>query len=104
MLVVIAVGTVTARRDARVSIIRPVNTKSQLRIVPLLAIALSVQTLVAQAPRPQPRPASSYFPDRFQWEQRTPDQAGMDGAALDAAMKFASANENPATKIGRAHV
>ena len=57
-----------------------------------------MQTLVAQAPRPQARPASTYFPDRFQWEQRTPDQAGMDGPALDAAMKFASANENPATK------
>jgi CubicO group peptidase (beta-lactamase class C family) len=70
-----------------------------LRTVPvLLAALLGVQTLVAQAPRPQARPASTYFPDRFQWDQRAPDQAGMDGPALDAAMKFASANENPATK------
>jgi CubicO group peptidase (beta-lactamase class C family) len=70
-----------------------------LRTVPvLLAALLGVQTLVAQAPRPQARPASTYFPDRFQWDQRAPDRAGMDGPALDAAMKFASANENPATK------
>ena len=70
-----------------------------LRTVPLLmAAVLGLQTVAAQAPRGQPRPASPYFPDRIQWEQRKPDQVGMDAAALEAAMKFASENENPATK------
>ena len=39
-----------------------------------------------------------YYPDRFDWARRTPAEAGMDAAALDAAVKFAIANENPAPK------
>jgi CubicO group peptidase (beta-lactamase class C family) len=42
--------------------------------------------------------AAPYFPERFDWQQRTPEQTGLDGAKLDAAIKFAAANENPATK------
>ena len=41
---------------------------------------------------------SPYFPDRFEWQRRTPQQAGLDAAALDEAIKFALANENPAPK------
>jgi CubicO group peptidase (beta-lactamase class C family) len=39
-----------------------------------------------------------YFPDRFEWQRRTPMQAGMDAAAIDDAIKFAVANENQAPK------
>jgi CubicO group peptidase (beta-lactamase class C family) len=54
---------------------------------------------VAFAAAPPQRPASApYFPDRFEWQTRRPDQSGMDGAKLDAAIKFAVAGENPATK------
>jgi CubicO group peptidase (beta-lactamase class C family) len=52
----------------------------------------------AVATSSQTRTGREYFPDRFSWETRKPDQVGMDGAALEAAMQFASANENPATK------
>ena len=39
-----------------------------------------------------------YYPDRFDWQRRSPAEAGMDAAALDAAVKFAIANENPAPR------
>jgi len=39
-----------------------------------------------------------YFPDRFDWQKRTPQQAGFDAAKLDEAIKFAIANDNPAPK------
>jgi len=42
--------------------------------------------------------AAPYFPERFDWQTRRPDQAGMDPAKLDAAIKLAIASENPATK------
>ncbi len=40
----------------------------------------------------------AYYPPRADWQTRRPEQVGMDGARLDAAIKFAIANENPATK------
>ncbi len=42
--------------------------------------------------------AAAYYPDRFGWAQRAPAQAGFDAAKLEAAVAFAVANENPATK------
>ncbi len=51
--------------------------------------------MTAQGPRPQPAP---YFPERFEWQRQLPAQAGMDGERLEAAIRFAIANENPATK------
>jgi len=48
---------------------------------------------------------SPYFPERFDWQHRTPQQAGFDTAKLDEAIKFAIANENPAPKdLAQAHV
>ena len=72
------------------------------RIAELLPISACVLLLTAGAGAQtrQPGPASSapYFPERFGWQTRTPAQAGMDPARLDAAIKFATDNENPATK------
>jgi len=42
--------------------------------------------------------SGAYFPPRGEWQTRKPDESGMDAAKLDAAIKFAIANENPATK------
>ena len=39
-----------------------------------------------------------YYPDGFDWQRRSAAEAGMDAAALDAAVKFAIANENPAPR------
>jgi CubicO group peptidase (beta-lactamase class C family) len=67
------------------------------RQLQLVAIVIVVSTgfAIGQAPRP---PTSPYYPDRFDWQQRRPEQVGMDAAKLDAAIRFAVANENPATK------
>ncbi len=42
--------------------------------------------------------AQTYYPDRFTWETRAPAAAGWDAAALDEAVTFVTANENPNTK------
>jgi CubicO group peptidase (beta-lactamase class C family) len=67
----------------------------------LLVIGLAgcATALGAQASRaPAASKPAAYFPDRFEWQRREPAQAGMDAARLDAAIKFAVASENPATK------
>jgi CubicO group peptidase (beta-lactamase class C family) len=51
-----------------------------------------------QKPPEPPKHAAPYFPDRHDWQKRAPDQAGFDKAKLDAAIAFAVASENPATK------
>jgi hypothetical protein len=56
---------------------------------------LSPSLAAGQAP---PQASTTYYPDRFEWQQRRPDQVGIDAAKLDAAITFAIANENPATK------
>ncbi len=82
-----------------VSIIRGVQTKSASPAICLAALlCLCVPGVLAQTPRPGRTTAAPYYPDRFAWEQRKPEQVGMDAAALDDAMQFATANENPATK------
>jgi CubicO group peptidase (beta-lactamase class C family) len=48
-----------------------------------------------------PRQAAAdavYYPDRFDWRRRAPEELGMDAARLEEAATFAAANENPATK------
>jgi CubicO group peptidase (beta-lactamase class C family) len=52
----------------------------------------------AQAVQPPPAPAPVYFPDRFEWQRRSPEESGMDALRLGEAVQFAVANENPASK------
>jgi Beta-lactamase len=51
-----------------------------------------------QAQRAATPAPSVYFPERFDWQQKQPADAGFDPAKLDAAVKLAVASENPATK------
>ncbi|HEX2454563.1 MAG TPA: serine hydrolase domain-containing protein, partial [Vicinamibacterales bacterium] len=75
--------------------IRHTSVTLRLRIV----TGACLLTAVALAGAPAPEQSSApYFPDRFEWQTRRPDQAGMDPAKLDAAIKLAIASENPATK------
>ena len=48
--------------------------------------------------KPTPALPAPYFPDRFDWKRKTPEDAGMDAAKLDEAVKYAIANENPGPK------
>jgi CubicO group peptidase (beta-lactamase class C family) len=45
-----------------------------------------------------PAAPAPYFPERFDWQRRPPARVGMDAAALDEAVRFAVAHENPAPK------
>jgi CubicO group peptidase (beta-lactamase class C family) len=42
--------------------------------------------------------ANAYFPAALDWQHRTAEQSGMDAGRIDAAIKYAVANENPAFK------
>jgi CubicO group peptidase (beta-lactamase class C family) len=52
----------------------------------------------AKTPAAAAAPAAVYFPDRFDWQKRTPADAGMDAARVDEAVQFAIASESDATK------
>jgi CubicO group peptidase (beta-lactamase class C family) len=39
--------------------------------------------------------SETYFPDRFDWQHKKPQEVGMDEARLDQAVKLAIADENP---------
>jgi CubicO group peptidase (beta-lactamase class C family) len=75
---------------------------------PLVAVLIAAlwrpDPILAQAPRRPAKAAAAapapsyYFPDRFDWQTRTPSDAGMDQARVDEAVQFAVANENPGSK------
>ena len=44
------------------------------------------------------RQPTAYFPERLDWQKTQPRDAGFDAARLDAAITFALASENPATR------
>jgi CubicO group peptidase (beta-lactamase class C family) len=71
----------------------------------VLAAAALAGPLLAQAPkRPAKTPPAAaaagavYFPDRFDWQKRSPAVAGMDPARVEEAVQVAIASENAATK------
>jgi CubicO group peptidase (beta-lactamase class C family) len=81
------------------------RARSVVLIAFVLAAAGLAGPILAQAPtRPARSPAVAgatapvYFPERFDWQKRSPSDAGMDPTRLDEAVRFAIANENPASK------
>jgi CubicO group peptidase (beta-lactamase class C family) len=69
----------------------------------LALIVVSMSASTAQRPVQRPAPpgpqtAPVYFPDRFDWQHRKPDEVGMDAARLDEAVKLAIASETPGTR------
>jgi CubicO group peptidase (beta-lactamase class C family) len=70
-------------------------------LLPALCLSFFIAAPAAQRTQRPPEKAKAvapYFPDRHDWQKRAPDQAGFDKAKLDAAIAFAVASENPATK------
>jgi CubicO group peptidase (beta-lactamase class C family) len=57
-------------------------------------VALVVAPFLAEPPA-QARQSAAYFPPPHQWERRAPAEVGLDATLLDAAVKFAQANETP---------
>ena len=44
------------------------------------------------------QPASSYFPERFDWQRRMPAQVGMDAALLNEALSYVATADIPAPR------
>jgi hypothetical protein len=49
---------------------------------------------IAEAAQAAPHPAI-YFPDRFEWQHKKPEEVGMNAAKLDEAVKSPITSENP---------
>lgn len=71
---------------------KPNLARTGLAVLLILSGALGAE---AQPKTPADRP---YFPPRGDWQRRTPEQAGLNAAALGAAIAYAQANENPAPR------
>jgi CubicO group peptidase (beta-lactamase class C family) len=55
----------------------------------------SVAPASAQRPAASAQEGGAYFPERFDWQHKKPQDVGMDAARLDEAIKLAIADENP---------
>jgi CubicO group peptidase (beta-lactamase class C family) len=55
----------------------------------------SVAPASAQRPAAPAPESGAYFPERFDWQHKKPQDVGMDAARLDEAIKLAIADENP---------
>ena len=81
--------------------------KKQLLVLAAAVSVVSI-TLVAQTPRRSPTrstgsvsaqsSSSTYFPDRFNWQHKRPDEVGMNAAQIDQAVQAAIAGETTGPK------
>jgi CubicO group peptidase (beta-lactamase class C family) len=69
---------------------------ARLATVCLAACVIALPS-IAEAAQAAPHPAI-YFPDRFEWQHKRPEEVGMNAAKLDQAVKTAIASENPLSK------
>jgi len=75
--------------------------RATVRIVAILMTGpalLAGQRPIQRPALPAAQNAAPYFPERFDWQHKKPDEVGMDAARLDDAVKAAIAAENPAPK------
>jgi CubicO group peptidase (beta-lactamase class C family) len=69
-----------------------------------IALAISVTSAPTRAARPlaqtaaRPAAAAPYYPARFEWQHKKPEDVGMNAARLDEAVQVSIARENPAPK------
>ena len=63
----------------------------------LLAFLLCSTTVIAQT-------ADTYFPSRFHWETKSPEEVGMNSADIKAAIEYAKANESTNPKDLNIHL
>jgi len=70
-----------------------------------LAVLLILSAPLSTAAQPRKQTEGPYFPPRGEWLRQTPEQSGINPAALGAAIEYAQANENQAPRdqaIGQA--
>jgi CubicO group peptidase (beta-lactamase class C family) len=63
-----------------------------------LAFPVMAQRSGSSAPAASTAAAPPYFPERFDWQHKKPEDVGMDSGRLNDAIKSAIDNENPAPK------
>src|SRR5436189_6280741 len=69
-----------------------------LTLIVVFNSSFTAQRPVQRPALPAGQTASTYFPDRFDWQHRSPDDVGMDAARLEDAVKLAVASETPGTR------
>jgi len=69
-----------------------------LTVIVFFTSIVTAQRPVQRPALPGAQPSAPYFPDRFDWQHRKPDDVGMDAARVDEAVKFAIASETPGTR------
>src|SRR4029453_2516952 len=77
------------------------------RTFPILLAALVIVPALAQTPIVSPtyaqrgvvaKPAQPYFPERFDWQHKRPEEVGMNAALVNEAVQLAIAAETPGPK------
>jgi CubicO group peptidase (beta-lactamase class C family) len=77
------------------------------RTLSILLAALVVVPVLAQTPIVSPtyaqrgvvaKPAQAYFPERFDWQHKRPEEVGMNAALVNEAVQLAIAAETPGPK------
>jgi CubicO group peptidase (beta-lactamase class C family) len=71
---------------------------ASLLVLPVFVIAQAQRSAPSQRPAAASGPTAPYFPERFDWQHKKPEEVGMSSARLDEAVKSAIANENPAPR------
>src|SRR6478672_1319550 len=70
-----------------------------LVVVPALAqdrkVPITFRPSGATAQTQRPAAAAPYFPERFDWQHKTPDEVGMNGALVNEAVQLAIAADTP---------
>jgi CubicO group peptidase (beta-lactamase class C family) len=67
-------------------------------VTPAPAPAAQPTGNAAQRPSTRAQSGTPYFPDRFDWQHKKPEEVGMDAALVDEAVRQAVASENPGTR------
>jgi CubicO group peptidase (beta-lactamase class C family) len=76
------------------------------RTLPIVLAALVIAPALAQTPIRSPttpqraviaQPTATYFPERFDWQHKTPEEVGMNGALVNEAVQLAIAADTPGT-------
>src|SRR5436190_2650153 len=66
--------------------------------VVVLGVTAALAPLSAQRPAARDAASGPYFPERFDWQHRKPQELGMDPARIDEAVQVSIARENPGPK------
>ena len=77
------------------------------RLLPIVLAAFVIAPAIAQRPLVSPtspqrgvvaKPADLYFPERFDWQHKRPEDAGMNAGLVKEAVQLAVAAETPGPK------